>query len=376
MPLCPVFRSRTDLLANLRRADLHIQPRQNVKRGVLSSGVAQLVGFDLNSGITRRRIGGEFKDNSLWQRRLQIIYALAWPRGDDQGRNKWNLHRPMPVPQRKKRVGAHQAKQNALRRKLRAQAQQRIQGEVGRARGLWRIHQRNGKARFAGHGQPGHGQAVFKAGGRPIRLERLRAYGGEEHSIQPERSPRSPRHSQMAQVGRIETAAKKSDALAAACCLIHSLILIRRCNAGRSSSILLNTMRYLIAILALAGIVVSVMALRVHYSTDTQPCSINETWDCGIVNHSPFAEIAHVPVAAIGVAGYLALAGLALARRYAWLAGLAMLALIFQLYLSHIEKSVLQVWCLYCVISLAIVSLITSLSWWWAVAAYPYRRRS
>ena len=67
---------------------------------------------------------------------------------------------------------------------------------------------------------------------------------------------------------------------------------------------------------------------------------------------------------------------LALARRYAWLAGLAMLALIFQLYLSHIEKSVLQVWCLYCVISLAIVSLITSLSWWWTVAAYPYRRRS
>jgi hypothetical protein len=67
---------------------------------------------------------------------------------------------------------------------------------------------------------------------------------------------------------------------------------------------------------------------------------------------------------------------LALARRYAWLAGLAMLALIFQLYLSHIEKSVLQAGCLDCVISLAIVSLITSLSWWWAVAAYPYRRRS
>jgi hypothetical protein len=32
----------------------------------------------------------------------------------------------------------------------------------------------------------------------------------------------------MAQVGRIETAAKKSDTLAAGCCLIHSLILIRR----------------------------------------------------------------------------------------------------------------------------------------------------
>jgi len=126
-------------------------------------------------------------------------------------------------------------------------------------------------------------------------------------------------------------------------------------------------MRYLITILALAGVVVSALALRVHYSTDAQPCSINETWDCGIVNHSPFSEIARVPVAAIGIVGYLALAGLALARRRTPLALLAMIALIFSLYLSHIERSVLQVWCLYCVISLATISLITSLSWWWAV---------
>ena len=126
-------------------------------------------------------------------------------------------------------------------------------------------------------------------------------------------------------------------------------------------------MRYLITILALAGVVVSALALRVHFSTDTQPCSINETWDCGIVNHSPFSEIARVPVAAIGIVGYLALAGLALARRRTPLALLAMLALVFSLYLSHIERSVLQVWCLYCVISLATISLITSLSWWWAV---------
>jgi uncharacterized membrane protein len=126
-------------------------------------------------------------------------------------------------------------------------------------------------------------------------------------------------------------------------------------------------MRYLITILALAGVVVSALALRVHYSTDAQPCSINETWDCGIVNHSPFSEIARVPVAAIGIVGYLALAGLALARRRTPLALLAMLALVFSLYLSHIERSVLQVWCLYCVISLATISLITSLSWWWAV---------
>src|ERR1700690_1879171 len=110
-------------------------------------------------------------------------------------------------------------------------------------------------------------------------------------------------------------------------------------------------MRYLIAILALAGVVVSTLALRVHYSTATEPCSINEKWDCGIVNHSPFAEIAHIPVAAIGIAGYLALAGLALARRRALLTVAALLGLGFALYLSHIERDILSVWCLYCVIS-------------------------
>ena len=126
-------------------------------------------------------------------------------------------------------------------------------------------------------------------------------------------------------------------------------------------------MRYMIALLALAGLLVAWLALRVHYSTDTQPCSINEKWDCGIVNHSPFAVIAHVPVAAIGMAGYVVLAGLSLARRRRLTAGAAVLGLAFSLYLTHIERDVLQVWCLYCVISLGMISLITLLSVPWAL---------
>jgi len=131
-------------------------------------------------------------------------------------------------------------------------------------------------------------------------------------------------------------------------------------------------MRYLIAILALAGALVSSLALQVHYSTATEPCDINAKWDCGIVNHSPFAEIAHVPVAAIGIAGYLLLGGLALARRRRWLAAFAVAALVFSLYLTRIEKYVLEVYCLYCVISLGIISLLTILSLWWALK--PSRR--
>jgi vitamin-K-epoxide reductase (warfarin-sensitive) len=125
--------------------------------------------------------------------------------------------------------------------------------------------------------------------------------------------------------------------------------------------------RYLLAILAIAGIVVSVMALRVHYSTETAPCSINEKWDCGIVNHSPYAEIRGVPVAAVGIAGYVLIGILAMLRRRGWMLAAALIGMAFALYLTNIEARVLGVWCLYCVISQGIIAVITLLSIGWAV---------
>jgi vitamin-K-epoxide reductase (warfarin-sensitive) len=127
-------------------------------------------------------------------------------------------------------------------------------------------------------------------------------------------------------------------------------------------------MRYVIALLAVVGLAVSYLALRVHYSNDVQPCDINEHWDCGVVNHSPFATMGPVPVAAIGMAGYALLGILALLRRRAVVAASAVVGLGFALYLTHIEKDVLMVWCLYCVISQGVILLLTllSLGWVWA----------
>jgi uncharacterized membrane protein len=128
-------------------------------------------------------------------------------------------------------------------------------------------------------------------------------------------------------------------------------------------------MRILIALLALAGVVVSTLALRVHYDTGTEPCSINEKWDCGIVNHSPYALIGPIPVAALGILGYLALAGLALARKRGLLLLASLPGLAFALYLSHIESAILNVWCLYCVISQGVILLIVLFAAAWLVAA-------
>jgi len=134
-------------------------------------------------------------------------------------------------------------------------------------------------------------------------------------------------------------------------------------------------MRYVIAVLALAGAVVAGLALQVHYSTTTEPCSINQKWDCGVVNHSPYAELEGIPVAGIGIAGYLVLTWLALAKQRGLLTAVNVGALAYSLYLGYIEKDVLGVWCLYCVISLGIIALMMILSSSWFVAGLVSRSR-
>jgi vitamin-K-epoxide reductase (warfarin-sensitive) len=122
-------------------------------------------------------------------------------------------------------------------------------------------------------------------------------------------------------------------------------------------------MKYVLIFLAALGIVVSALALREHYRTEgDSPCSINERWDCGIVNHSPYAVLRGVPVAALGIIGYLLMAALSWRRAYRLLLIVAATGLGFSLYLAQIEARVLGVWCIYCVISLADISLITLLA--------------
>jgi vitamin-K-epoxide reductase (warfarin-sensitive) len=127
-------------------------------------------------------------------------------------------------------------------------------------------------------------------------------------------------------------------------------------------------MRYVLALLAVLGLTVSYLALRVHYSNDIQPCDINDHWDCGVVNHSPFAMVGPIPVASIGIAGYVLIGILALLRRRVLVAAASVVGLGFALYLTHIEKDVLMVWCLYCVISQCIILLLflLSIGWFWA----------
>lgn len=138
-------------------------------------------------------------------------------------------------------------------------------------------------------------------------------------------------------------------------------------------------MRCILLILVVLGIVASSLALREHYREyGDSPCSINERWDCGVVNHSPYALLGGVfdqmgihshipilsamPVATAGIVGYLIMGIVIFRRAYRVLLILVLASLGFSLYLAHIEKDILGVWCVYCVISLGIICLMCLMS--------------
>jgi uncharacterized membrane protein len=138
----------------------------------------------------------------------------------------------------------------------------------------------------------------------------------------------------------------------------------------------MECMKYLIALLAVAGIVVSSMALHVHLMDPNAapPCAVSEHWDCGAVGHSRYSwfppktmdEIVgdvppsklHVPVAALGIAAYAVIALLALMGRTWLVFELAQVGFFFAAFLSYIEAYILEKWCIYCVWSQGIIAAI------------------
>lgn len=133
---------------------------------------------------------------------------------------------------------------------------------------------------------------------------------------------------------------------------------------SRSRSILFSA----IAVLSLAGAIVSAISLQRHYAkSETAFCQFGQKFNCDIVNRSEYSSVEGIPVAAIGVAGYAALFLLSTFWRLradtpnrllaASIAGLA-----FALYLTYIEAYVLTTWCILCVSSQLLILLISLLA--------------
>lgn len=124
--------------------------------------------------------------------------------------------------------------------------------------------------------------------------------------------------------------------------------------------------RMVVAVLSLMGIFLAFYLLA-HNLGWTGPiqCGVG---DCGTVQSSRFAYVGPVPVSGIGLAGYtvlftLAVAGLHPARRRSpviafLLVGGATIGVAFSAWLTYLEAAVINAWCMYCVMSAILITLI------------------
>ena len=150
-------------------------------------------------------------------------------------------------------------------------------------------------------------------------------------------------------------------------------------------------MRYLIAILALAGLIDSVLALRIHNEDPSKapPCAVTEKFDCGAVNHgrfsvfpptsfdeAPDSKAVHIPVAIFGIIGYGAIAVFALFGKLWITLQLTEIGFFFAAFLSYLEAYVMEKWCIYCLYSMGIITAILLCTIVALVLQHRQRRKS
>lgn len=110
------------------------------------------------------------------------------------------------------------------------------------------------------------------------------------------------------------------------------------------------------ALLCLAGLAVAGYLTYVHYEDIAPVCT---TGGCKKVQGSSYAELAGVPVALLGVIGYLSIALSLLLRGdlgRAATAGLAIVGFGFSAYLTCLELFVIDAICQWCVASAALMT--------------------
>jgi uncharacterized membrane protein len=123
-----------------------------------------------------------------------------------------------------------------------------------------------------------------------------------------------------------------------------------------------------ITLIAIAGIAVSSVSLYEHFATSTTSfCNFSDVFNCDLVNRSQYSTVLGVPVALVGIVGYVLLAVLATVyRSQAQTPVLLLIASVgglgFALYLAYVEKFLLGVWCILCLASLGLICVEVMLS--------------
>src|SRR4051812_15516973 len=124
------------------------------------------------------------------------------------------------------------------------------------------------------------------------------------------------------------------------------------------------TLRRLTAVLALAGIGIAGYLTWVHYA-GLEPVCVGGGGGCERVQSSRWAELAGVPVAVLGFAGYVAiLASLALPEEPGALvaAFLSLVGFGFSAWLTYVELAKIDAVCQWCVASAVVMTALALVS--------------
>ena len=122
-------------------------------------------------------------------------------------------------------------------------------------------------------------------------------------------------------------------------------------------------LRAAMIVLAVAGAGVASYLTWVHYADVSPICTTGG--GCETVQKSSYSELAGVPVALLGLGGYLAilvtlfLPGEAMRL---WAAALALIGAGFSVYLTYLELFVIDAICQWCVASAVIMTVLAGLS--------------
>lgn len=128
-----------------------------------------------------------------------------------------------------------------------------------------------------------------------------------------------------------------------------------------------RALRTTLIVLAALGVALAGYLTYLHYSGTTPPCSIKGN-PCSQVQKSRYSELAGIPVALIGLLGYIVILGSLLApeSERARLATMALTlgGLGFSAYLTYREVFTLHKICEWCVGSAVLMTIMMGLSVW------------
>jgi uncharacterized membrane protein len=128
-------------------------------------------------------------------------------------------------------------------------------------------------------------------------------------------------------------------------------------------------------VLAVVGVAIASYLVYVHYADVKPICSISH--GCETVQKSKYAKLAGIPVALLGLIGYVAILASLFVRGEAGRlagAGMALVGLGFSGWLTYLEAERIHAWCQWCVGSAIVMTLLTLVLVWRLLASPPPAR--